>query len=78
MGLLELLFVLGVVTINYVWGYASVVNKYDYTDYMEFVSMEFNIYLYVILLVVIGLLNMNLYLNEKFQNIKNIETIEEK
>ena len=77
-GLLELLFVLGLVILNYVCGYASVVNKYDYTDYMGFVSMEFNIYLYIILLVVIGMLNINLYITEKFKNRKSMETIEEK
>lgn len=75
---LELVFVLGLVTLNYVCGYGNVINRSDYIDYMAYVSMEFNIYIYVIFIAVIGLLDLNLYLKEKLSITKETnENIEE-
>ena len=67
---LEVLLVLGVVIFNYVNGYGSIVNRNDYIEYMEYVSMEYNIYVYIIFIVVIGILTLNLYLKEKLPLLK--------
>lgn len=67
---LEVLFVLGVVTINYVFGYGNAVNSVDYFDYMGFVSMEFNILIYVIFTAILGLLTLNAFINDKLNLMK--------
>ena len=62
---LELVFVLGLVTLNYVYGYGNAINRSDYIDYMGYVSMEFNICIYIVFVAVIGLLNLNAFLKER-------------
>lgn len=62
---LELVFILGLVTLNYVYGFGNAINRSDYIDYMGYVSMEFNICIYIIFVAVIGLLNLNAFLKER-------------
>jgi len=62
---LEALFVLGLVIFNYTYGYNNAVNDNNYIEYMEYASMEFNVFIYIVFVVVLGLLNLNLYVNEK-------------
>lgn len=73
MAFLELVFVLGLVTLNYVYGYGNAIDKSDYIDYMGYVSMEFNIYIYIIFVAIIGLLNLNSFLKEKLNYNKGLE-----
>lgn len=70
MTFLEILLVLGVVTLNWVFGYGKVINPVDYFDYMGYASMEFNIILYGIFTVVMGLLALNAFINEKLSLMK--------
>lgn len=74
---LELLFVLGIVCLNYVYGYGRVVDSNNYIEYMRYVSLEFNIYIYLFFVFVIGLLNLNAFINEKFILDKNVNCVEE-
>lgn len=64
-GFLETVFVLSVVIFNYVYGYGTVINQSDYIDYMGYISMEFNIYLYIVFAGIIGLLTLNLFVKYK-------------
>ena len=66
MAFLEVLFVLGIIIINYIYGYGRVVNYENYIEYMEYVSMEFNILLYMLFVGIIGLLTLTSFINEKF------------
>lgn len=68
---LESLFVLGILIFNYVYGYGGVVDSNNYIEYMEYVSMEFTIYLYVVFVIVIGLLTLNLFVKEKISLLPN-------
>ena len=74
---LELLFVLGIVCLNYVYGYGRVVDSNNYIEHMRYVSLEFNIYIYLFFVFVIGLLNLNAFINEKFILDKNVNCVEE-
>ena len=75
---LELLLVLAIVCLNYVYGYGKVVNLNNYVDYMRYVSLEFNIYIYCLFIFVIGLLNLNSYISDKKESFsKNIENKKE-
>ena len=62
---LDVLLVLAVVVLNYVYGYKRVIDYSDYSDYMGYISMEFNIIIYMIFVCVMGLLALNLFIKEK-------------
>ena len=62
---LESLFVLGILIFNYVYGYGGAVNSNNYIEHMEYISMEFTIYLYVIFVIIIGLLTLDLFVKER-------------
>lgn len=74
---LEILFVLGLIVLNYVYGYKNVTNMDNYIEYMEYVSMEFNIYIYLIFMCIIGLLTLNLFIKEKLLLINKKEEVKE-
>ena len=73
MAFLEILFVLGIITLNWLFGYGKVINAVDYFDYMGYASMEFNIILYGIFTVVMGLLALNAFINDKLSLMKSAE-----
>jgi len=72
-GFLEIMFVFGLVLLNYVYGYHNVVNSNNYIEYMEYVSMEFNLFIYLIFVFVIGLLTLNLFVANKINLINKKE-----
>ncbi len=74
---LELLLVFAIVCLNYVYGYGRIVTSNNYIEHMKYISLEFNIYIYLIFIFIIGLLNLNAFINEKFILNKNIENVEE-
>ena len=57
---------MSLVILNYVSGYGGIVDRNNYIGYMQYVSMEFNICLYGLFVVVIGILVLNLYIKERF------------
>lgn len=65
LALLQCFFVLGIVTMCYVYGYNTVLDADNYTKYMEYISMNMNINLYMIFTFIFALLNFNLYIKEK-------------
>lgn len=67
---LESIFVLGVIVLNYVIGYRNLVDVSNYVDHMGYISMEFNIILYFILVMIIGLLDLNLFIMDKLSLLK--------
>ena len=73
MAFLEVLFVLGVITLNWIFGYGKVIDAVDYFDYMGYASMEFNIILYGIFTIVMGLLALNAFINDKLSLMKQVE-----
>ena len=81
-GFLEILLVLSIVVFNYINGYGGVVDSNNYVDHMNYVSMEFNIYIYIIFVGIIGLLTLNSFVSEKLvllnKKEENVDTLEEK
>lgn len=65
-GFLEALFVLGIVILNYVFGYRTSIVYSNYIEYMRYVSMEFNIFIYLLFTIIIGVLTLNLFIFNKF------------
>lgn len=65
---LEILFTLGLVCLNTFYGYKNAVNIANYAEYMEYVSMNMNIYLFVIFAGVIGLLSLDLFIKNHRKN----------
>jgi hypothetical protein len=70
--LLELAFTGFLVTLNTTLGYASVVNYNDYIDFMSYVSLQYDIIIYFIFTIIIGVLTLNLFIKERF-SVKNIK-----
>lgn len=65
---LEVLFTLVLVILNIVYGYRNVVSAYEYSYYMEYVSMYMNVYLYGLFAFVMGLLTLNSFITYKVKN----------
>jgi len=59
---LEILFSLSLVIFNTVYGYNKVMDINDYSQYMEYTSMNMNIYMYIIFAFVIGVFCLNSYI----------------
>lgn len=66
--LLEVLFTLILVTLNVVYGYKNVINVNVYNEYMEYVSMYTNIYIYGLFAFVLSLLTLNSFIDYKVKN----------
>lgn len=66
--LLEVLFTLGLVTLNVVYGYRNAINANVYNEYMEYVSMYINIYIYGLFAFILGILTLNSYVDYKAKN----------
>ncbi len=66
--LLEVIFVLLLVTLNVVYGYKNVINANVYNEYMEYVSMYTNIYIYGLFAFILGLLTLNSFITYKVKN----------
>lgn len=66
--LLEVLFTLGLVTLNIVYGYKNAINTNIYNEYMEYVSMYTNIYIYGLFAFILGILTLNSYVDYKVKN----------
>lgn len=65
MGFLQTLFILGLVLLNYVFGYRNAINYSDYIEYMRYVSMEFNVFIYLMFAIIIGVFTLNLFIVNK-------------
>ena len=61
---LQVLFVLALVILNTVYGYKNIVNKIDYGEYMEYVSMNLSICLYIVFTAFIGLFSLRQYIKD--------------
>lgn len=59
---LQVLFTIGLVTLNTVYGYKELVNLNSYNEYMEYVSMNMNVYLFIIFGVIMGLFTLDQYI----------------
>ena len=59
---LQVLLTIGLVILNTVYGYRELVNLNSYSEYMEYVSMNMNIYLFVIFGFVMGLFTLDQYI----------------
>lgn len=66
--LLEVLFTLILVTLNVVYGYKNVINVNVYNEYMEYVSMYTNIYIYGLFAFALSLLTLNSFIDYKVKN----------
>ena len=64
---LEVLFSLSIVTLNTIHGYNKVLNVTIYSEYMEYVSMIMNIYIFIIFSVIIGLLSLSQFIKYKLE-----------
>ena len=71
---LEILFALGLVTLNYVYGYNKIVEFSNYNEYMEYISMEMNLWVFAVFALIIGLLTLNLFIKDKMKS-KNLQTL---
>ncbi len=65
---LESLFVLGLVILNTVVGYRDVTNIVNYGEYMEYVSMYMNIYLFLGFSLILGAFSLNFYIKSLLNN----------
>jgi len=70
---LEILFVLGLVILNTVYGYKNLLDITNYNEYMEYVSMNINIYLFLAFNLIIGLLSLDLFIKNNNKNILDKE-----
>lgn len=59
---LQIVFTIGLVILNFVYGYKKLVNFEAYNEYMEYVSMNMNIYLFLIFGAVMGLFSLDQYI----------------
>ena len=75
---LELVLVLATVCLNYVYGYRNIVDSNNYIEHMRYVSLEFNIFIYCVFIFVVGLLNLNAFINEKVLIGKKLDNVMEK
>ena len=63
---LEILFTMGLVTLNTMYGYSNVLDITNYGEYMEYVSMNMNIYIFTIFGLIIGVFSLNQFI--KYHN----------
>lgn len=67
----QILFTIGVVILNTVYGYAKLIDFNSFNQHMEYISMNMNVYLFIIFGVFMGLFTLDQYIksfNEKPQN----------
>ena len=67
---LQILFTIGLVTLNTVYGYNNLINSNNYSEYMEYVSMNMNVYLFVIFGLVMGIFTLDQFIKYR-NNINN-------
>lgn len=63
---LEILFTMGLVTLNTMYGYSNLIDITNYGEYMEYVSMNMNIYIFTIFGLIIGLFSLDQFI--KYHN----------
>lgn len=64
---LILVFTFALSILNVVYGYKGVVNVNDYKEYMVYVSAHTNLYIYGLFTSVIGVLTLNMFINQKLR-----------
>ena len=64
-GFLLLVFTLAISILNVVHGYNSVLEAGNYQKYMVYVSTITNIYIYLFFTLIIGIINLNLFIKNK-------------
>lgn len=67
-GFLILVFTFALSILNVVYGYKGIVNVNDYKEYMLYVSAHTNLYIYGLFTLIIGVLTLNLFINNKLKN----------
>lgn len=67
---LLLMFTFLSMTLASVAGYKSVAYSTGYVSYMEYTSTLFNLLIYLIFILIIGIFNLNLYIKSKIINLK--------